>query len=132
MLSPARITQFLVEFVFVLLGLLVVWMGLGARIFFDRHGMAWLVLSVALLAWGFLAFGKPGPAGAHLRKWVRGASLLLLGILLLAISRVPFLWVGRLLAAAGLVLLLRGAAGMFLILRPRQADLSYTPKINRE
>jgi predicted membrane channel-forming protein YqfA (hemolysin III family) len=119
MLSPARITQFLVEFVFVLLGLLVVWMGLSARIFFDRHGIAWLVLSVALLAWGFLAFGKPSPAGTHLRKWVRGASLLLLGILLLAISRVPFLWVGRLLAAAGLVLLLRGIAGMFLILRQR-------------
>ena len=108
----------MVEFVFVLLGLLVVWMGLSARIFFDRHAIAWLVLSVALLAWGFLAFGKPSPA-AHWRKWVRGASLLLLGILLLAISRVPFLWVGRLLAAAGLVLLLRGIAGMFLILRQR-------------
>jgi hypothetical protein len=119
MLSPARITQFLVEFIFVLLGLLVIWTGLRMRIFFDRHGIAWLVLSVALLAWGFLAFGKPSAAGTHWQKWIRGASLLLLGVILLAISRVPFLWVGRLLAAAGLVLLLRGIAGMFLILRQR-------------
>jgi hypothetical protein len=119
MLSPARITQFLVEFVFVLLGLLVVWMGLSSRVYFERHGVPWLVLSVALLAWGFLAFGKPVPPRMHWQKWIRGVSLLLLGGILLTISRVPSLWVGRLLAAAGLVLLLRGIAGMFLILRPR-------------
>ena len=119
MLSPARITQILVEFIFVLLGLLMAWMGLSARIYFDRHGIAWLVLSVALLAWGFLAFGKAAPAGMHWQKWIRGASLLFLGAILLTISRVPFLWVGRLLALAGVVLLLRGIAGIVLILRPR-------------
>ncbi len=119
MLSPARITQLLVEFIFILLGLLMVWMGVSARIYFDRHGIAWLVLSVALLAWGLLAFGKPAPTGMPWQKWIRGASLLLLGVILLAISRVPFAWVGRLLALAGVVLLLRGIAGIILILRPR-------------
>lgn len=119
MLSPARITQALVEFIFVLLGLLMVWMGLSARIYFDRHGIAWLVLSVALLAWGFLAFGKPAGLGMHWQKWIRGASLLLLGAIMLTISRAPFLWVGRLLALAGMVLLLRGIAGIILILRAR-------------
>ena len=128
MLSPARITQVLVEFIFVLLGLLMVWMGLSARIYFDRHGIAWLVLSVALLAWGLLAFSKPAPAGMPWQKRIRGASLLLLGVILLMISRVPFLWVGRLLALAGVVLLLRGIAGIILILRPPGSSFGYTPQ----
>jgi hypothetical protein len=38
---------------------------------------------------------------------------------MLAISRVPFLWVGRLFAVAGLLLILRGLIGSFLVLRPR-------------
>jgi hypothetical protein len=36
-----------------------------------------------------------------------------------AISRVPFQWVGPLLAFAGFVLIIRGLIGSVLILRPR-------------
>jgi hypothetical protein len=53
------------------------------------------------------------------QKWLRGSSLLLLGIIMLAMTRTPFLWVGNLLALAGLVLVIRGIAGMLLILRQR-------------
>jgi len=52
-------------------------------------------------------------------QWTRGLSLTLLGIVMLAISRVPFLWVGPLLAFAGAVLALRGLVGAALIFRPR-------------
>jgi hypothetical protein len=38
---------------------------------------------------------------------------------MLAISRVPFEWVGPLLAFAGVLLALRGLVGSALILRPR-------------
>jgi hypothetical protein len=38
---------------------------------------------------------------------------------MLVILRVPFLWVGRLFALAGLLLILRGLIGSFLVLRPR-------------
>jgi hypothetical protein len=38
---------------------------------------------------------------------------------MLAMSRVPFLWVGPLLALAGFVLIIRGLIGSVLILRPR-------------
>ncbi len=51
--------------------------------------------------------------------WTRGLSLTLLGIVMLVISRVPFLWVGRLFALAGLLLVLRGLIGSILVLRPR-------------
>jgi hypothetical protein len=119
MLSPARLTQLLMEFVFLLLGALVIWLAANGRIYFDRHGVAWLVLSVALIAWGLLALAKPGQFWAKWQKWNRGGSLVLLGVLMLAISRVPFDWVIKLLAAAGVILVARGILGSLLILRQR-------------
>jgi hypothetical protein len=119
MLSPARLTELLVEFVFLLLGALVVWLGITHHINFVPGGTAWLVISVALLAWGLIAFAKSGDRRMRWQKWLRGSSLLLLGIIMLAMTRTPFLWVGNLLALAGLVLVIRGIAGMLLILRQR-------------
>jgi hypothetical protein len=119
MLSPARLTQLLTEVVFLLLGALVVWLAANERIYFDRHGAGWLVLSVALIAWGLLALAKPGQFWAKWQKWNRGGSLVLLGAVMLAISRVPFDWVVKLVAAAGLILFVRGTLGSLLILRQR-------------
>jgi hypothetical protein len=119
MLSPARLTQLLTEFVFVLLGALVIWLAASGRIYFDRHGVAWLALSVGLIAWGLLALSRPGQFWAKWQKWNRGGSLVLLGVVMLAITRVPFDWVVKLLAAAGMILLVRGVIGSLLILRQR-------------
>ena len=115
MLSPARLSQLLVEFVFLLLGALVIWLGLSGRIYFDRRSVPWLVISVGIALWGLMALAKPGWARGQ--KWNRGASLLLLGVIMLVITRVPWFWVGRLLAVAGLILLVRGALGCLLILK---------------
>jgi len=117
MLSPARLSQLLVEFVFLLLGALVIWLGLSGRIYFDRRSIPWLVISVGIAVWGLMALAKLGQWWARGQKWNRGASLLLLGVIMLVITRVPFLWVGRLLALAGLILLVRGALGCLLILK---------------
>ena len=119
MLSPARLTQLVVEVIFLLLGLLVVWSGVTVHINFDRRSLGWLVISIGVAAWGLLALGKPGEWSARLQKWNRGGSMVLLGLLMLAISRVPFLWVGRLLAICGLVLIVRGVLGSLLILKQR-------------
>ena len=119
MLSPARLTQLVVEVIFLLLGLLVVWLGLTVHINFDRRSLGWLVISIGVAAWGLLALGKPGAWWARLQKWNRGGSMVLLGLLMLAIRRVPFLWVGRLLAICGLVLIVRGVLGSLLILKQR-------------
>jgi hypothetical protein len=119
MLSPARLTQLLTEFVFLLLGTLVMWLAANGRIYFDRHAVAWLILSAALIAWGLLALAKPGQFWARWQKWNRGGSLMLLGVVMLAISRVPFNWVVKLFAAAGLILVVRGILGSLLILRQR-------------
>ena len=112
----------MIEIIFVFLGLLVVWLGLTGHIFFDRHKLPWLVLSVALILWGTRGiYRKPGSKPPP-EDYIRAVSLTVLGIVLLAISRVPFAWVGPLLACAGVVLAARGIAGTVLLLRPAGAQ----------
>jgi hypothetical protein len=120
MLTPERLLRIFIEIIFVLLGLLVVWLGLTGHIFFDRHKLSWLILSVALTLWGIRGiYSKPGrKPPPEMQDYIRAVSLALLGIVLLAISRVPFSWVAPLLACAGLLLAARGILGSVLLLRP--------------
>ncbi len=122
MLTPERLSRLMVEFIFVLLGALLVWLGLagpGHGRTVDRHGAAWLLLSAALIVWGLRALYSPGQWWLRWQNWTRGLSLVLLGVIMLVISRVPFLWVGPMLAAGGGLLVLRGMIAAFLIFRPR-------------
>ena len=119
MLTPERLLRLVIEIIFILLGMLVVWLGLTGQIFFDRHKLSWLILSVALILWGVRGIYKPRQKSPRLEDWTRTISLTLLGIVLLAISRVPFAWVGPLLAGAGLLLAGRGIAETVLLLRAR-------------
>ncbi len=123
MFTPERLLRLVIEIIFVLLGLLVVWLGLTGHIFFDRHKLPWLILSVALILWGIRGiYRKPGSKPPQPEDYTRAVSLTVLGIVLLAISRVPFAWVGSLLACAGVVLAARGIAGTVLLLRPAGAQ----------
>jgi hypothetical protein len=119
MLTPQQVLRITIEIIFVLLGGLVVWLGLSGHILFDRRKPGWLLLSVAVIVWGSRALYKPVQWWSRAEQWTRGLSLTLLGLVMLAISRVPFLWVGPLLAFAGLVLVVRGLMGSVLIFRPR-------------
>ncbi len=119
MLTPERMLRATVELIFVLLGTLVAWLALRERILVDRHGRMWLVLGIVLVLWGLRAVYKPGQWWARWENWTRGLSLALLGVLMLAITRVPFGWVGPMLAAGGAVLVLRGIVALTLLLRPR-------------
>jgi hypothetical protein len=122
MLTPERLLRVIIEFIFVLLGILLVWLGLAGPIYgrtVDRHSIGWMILSVALILWGIRALPRRGQWWARWENWTRGLSLALLGVLMLVITRVPFAWVGPMLAAGGVVLALRGIIGSALILRPR-------------
>lgn len=119
MLTPQHVLRIVIEMIFVCLGALVVWLGLTGQIFFDRRRVPWLILSIALIIWGLRALYRPERGSPRLEYWTRGLSLTLLGIVMLAISRVPFLWVGRLFALGGLLLVVRGLIASVLILRPR-------------
>ncbi|GAC1660535.1 MAG: hypothetical protein NVS9B4_11640 [Candidatus Acidiferrum sp.] len=117
MLSTDRLLRLFIELIFVLLGLLVMWLGFAGRIFFYRHTAAWPIMSITLVLLGLYALFRPDSRRSVGENRTRGFSLLLLGTLLLAIPYVPFLWVGPLIALAGVVLILRGIAASVLILR---------------
>jgi hypothetical protein len=117
--TPERLLRLMIELIFILLGILVIWLGLVRRIYVDRHSIPWLILSVALILWGLCALPRRGQWWVRWENWTRGLSLAVLGALMFVISRVPFPWVGPLLAAGGGVLAVRGLIGLMLILRPR-------------
>jgi hypothetical protein len=119
MLSSERSLRLMVEVIFVLLGVLVVWLGLTGRIFFDRRSLGWLAVSAIVLVWGLRGLYKPSRVLSRGENWSRGISLALLGLVMLAITRVPFAWVGLLLALAGAVLAVRGVVGTALVARAR-------------
>jgi len=122
MLTPERLQRLMVEVIFVLLGVLLAWLGVAGPahgLTVDRHGLPWVILSVALILWGLRALYRPGQWWLRWENWTRGLSLALLGILMLVVSRVPFLWVAPLLAAAGGLLVLRGIIGSALVFRAR-------------
>lgn len=117
MLTPDKMLRVMIEFIFMLLGGLIIWLGLTGHIFFDRRRPGWLILSIAVILWGARALYRPGKYWSRWEDWSRGVTLVLLGLVMGAIARVPFSWVGPLLAACGVLLLLRGLAGSVLVLR---------------
>lgn len=121
MVTLERMLRLIIEIIFVLLGGLVAWLGWTGHIFFDRRKISWMVLSTALILWGLRALYKPNKWWTRWENWTRGLSLTLLGLVMLTISRVPFAWVGPLLAAGGMLLMLRGIIGAALLFKPRPA-----------
>lgn len=122
MLTPERLLGVIIELVFVMLGGLLVWLGLRGPLsgrIVDRHSVSWLILSVALILWGLRALYKPGQWWRRWENWTRGLSLVLLGVLMLAMIRVPFSWVEPMLMGAGAVLVLRGVVASTLLFRAR-------------
>ena len=120
MLTPERPLRLIIEFIFILLGALLIWFAFAGPVYgrtVDRHSLSWVILSVVLILWGLRALYKPSQWWLRWQNWTRGLSLVLLGILMLVISRVPFPWVGPLLAVAGGLLVLRGVIGSALIYR---------------
>jgi hypothetical protein len=119
MLTPERLLRVSIEMIFVLLGALVTWLVVRGRISVDRHGKAWLILSLVLILWGLRVVYKPELWWARLETWMRGLSFVLLGILMLVITRVPFSWVGPMLAAGGAILMVRGVVVSTVLFRHR-------------
>jgi len=121
MFTPQRLLRAIIELLFVLLGGLVIWLGLSGEILvysFNPRRPAWLLLSTAIIFWGLRAVNRPGPGSSSVERLTRGLSLIMLGALMLAMSRVRVHWVGPLVAIGGLLLGVRGLVSLALLLRP--------------
>jgi hypothetical protein len=120
MLSPAKLFRMMTEMIFVLLGGLLVWVGLSSRFMFDPRNPAWLGLGAVLVYWGVRAWVKTERAARTAERTamrVGGASLVLVGLMMLGLLFVEFRWVGTVLAMAGGILVLRGLVSAVLSLR---------------
>src|SRR6266699_922967 len=107
--TPASLLRTTNEMIFVLLGGLLVWVGLGSRFMFDPKKPAWLGLGVILVYWGARAWMKTKRAARTAERTamrVGGASLALVGLMMLGLVFVEFRWAGMVLAMAGGVLVL--------------------------
>lgn len=117
MLIPAKFFRLLNEFVFVLLGALLIWVAVTGRYFFNPRASEWVGLGVFLIFWGLLAWRRGAAAAPRGEHRVRGGSLTLVGLLMLAIACMPFSWIAPLLSAAGGILMLRGFVSGVLAVR---------------
>ncbi len=122
--NPANLFRMMTEFIFILLGGFLVWLGLNNRFLnppnFNPRSPAWLGLGAALIYWGVRAWTKTARAARTSSRMVTrvgGASLVLVGLMMLALVGLEFRWVGIVLAAAGGVLVLRGFLAAVLSLR---------------
>ena len=124
MLSPNRLFRMMTEFIFILLGGVLVWLGLNNRFFvasaMNSRSPAWLGLGAALIFWGVRAWVKTARAARTADRMVMrigGASLVLVGFMMVGLAVFKFQWMGTVLAAAGGVLALRGFVAAVLSLR---------------
>jgi len=124
MLTPANLFRMMTEFIFILLGGFLIWLGLSNRFLnpvnFDPRSPAWLGLGAVLIYWGVRTWLKTSRAARTSERTVArigGASLVIVGIAMLAFIFLTFRLVGPALAAVGGVLALRGLLAAVLSLR---------------
>ena len=122
MLSPANLFRMMIEMIFVLLGGFLIWLGLGTRFMlgFDPRSPGWLGLGAIMAYWGLRTWMKTtrvARSGERTVTRIGGASLILVGCLMLGLLFVEFRWVGIVLAITGAILALRGLVGAVLSLR---------------
>ena len=123
MLNPANLFRMMTEFIFILLGGFLVWLGLSGRLVpgnFNPRGPAWLGLGAALIYWGARTLAKTARAARtadRIVAQVGGISLILVGLIMLSLAFVEFRLVGIVSAVAGMILALRGILAAILSLR---------------
>jgi hypothetical protein len=123
MLNPANMFRMMTEFIFILLGGFLVWLGLSGRLDprnFNPRGPAWLGLGAVLIYWGARTWAKTARAARTSDRTVAqvgGASLILVGLMMFSLLFVEFRRVGIIFAAVGTILALRGIVAAVLSLR---------------
>jgi len=116
-MKPATIFRFLNEFIVLLLGVLLIVLAVSGRVGLPGRPVALALLGVVLIYWGVRALLRPEPESGRQQAQIRAASLVVVGVLVLAILVLPVRDADPLLEIAGAVLVLRGVLGSVLWLR---------------
>jgi len=117
MLKTATLFRFLNEFIVLLLGGLLFVLAFSGRVGLPGQPLALALLGVVLIYWGIRASLRREPEAHPQQARIRAGSLVLVGLLVLAIPLLPVRYADPLLELAGGVLVLRGIVGGVLLLR---------------
>jgi hypothetical protein len=113
--STTQLFRLMNEVVFVLLGALLAWAAFTGHYYFNPSSMMWILLAGLLVAYGAVAaMWSSGPRSIAV---VRGGSLIIVGLIMLALSHVILRWVQPMLIIAGATLALRGLIVAVLVMR---------------
>ncbi len=115
--TPATLFRLLSEFIVLLLGALLILLALIRSVGLPGRPVAMVILGVVLIYWGARAIARSGADADRLQSRIRAGSLVLVGLLVLAIRYVPPRSAALLLAVAGGVLVIRGLVGGVLLAR---------------
>ncbi len=117
MASPATLFRLLSEFILLLLGALLLLLALTRRVGLPARPAALIFLGALFVYWGIRAGIRSEPGSARVQAQIRAGSLVIVGLLVLAIPLLPLRHANLLLGIAGGVLVLRGIGSALLSLR---------------
>lgn len=100
-----------------LLGALLIVLAVSGRVGLPGRPIALVLLGIVLIYWGVRASLQPEPEAHKLQSRIRAGSLVLVGILVVAIPLFPVRYAEVLLEIAGGILVVRGILGSALLLR---------------
>jgi len=123
-LNPSNLLRLLNEFIISLLGALLILLAANRGVSLPARPSAMVALGVLLIYWGLRARFRAQPQEEDTAVNLRSGSLILVGILVLAIPMLPLRYADILLALAGGVLVLRGILGGILSAREPRASTS--------
>jgi hypothetical protein len=117
MRKPANLFRLVNEFIMLLLGALLILIALTRTAGAPSQPWLMMVIGVIFIFWAARAWSRPAPNEPRRFAAVRAGSLLIVGVLLLAIPVLSLSRTGLLLEIAGGVLVIRGIVGGVLALR---------------
>jgi hypothetical protein len=115
--NPSNLFRLLSEFIFLLLGALLILLAVSRTIAFPTRPAIWIALGVLLVYRGARAWMRPEPQVSRRDAAIRAISLGIVGFLVIAIPLLPLRHEAALLGLAGAVLVLRGILGVILLTR---------------
>ncbi len=100
-----------------LLGALLLVIAITGRVGLPERPIALVILAIVLIYWGLRAWMRRESAATRIQTHIRAGSLVLVGLLMLAVRVSPLQHANLLLGLSGCVLVIRGFLGAVLFVR---------------